>query len=120
MKLHTFLFRTFKYGFRYLFDKKYRKVINRRIKDKRRRERLSNRYKYIRVKFRKTHLKGKTYAGCNICHIWHKVSELEIDHIIPVHRGGENERHNLQIICKTCHKKKTKAEEPVDNFLGTV
>ena len=31
----------------------------------------------------------------------------EIDHIIPLYKGGLNERKNLQTLCRNCHGKKT-------------
>ena len=36
--------------------------------------------------------------------------ELELDHIINVARGGTDDNHNLQTICKACHIPKTHAE----------
>ncbi|MER6102388.1 HNH endonuclease [Streptomyces sp. NPDC001832] len=36
--------------------------------------------------------------------------ELEVDHIVPVARGGSWEPDNLWVLCKTCHKRKTYSE----------
>ncbi|MEU6765892.1 HNH endonuclease [Streptomyces sp. NPDC046853] len=33
--------------------------------------------------------------------------DLEVDHIVPVARGGSWEPDNLWVLCKTCHKHKT-------------
>lgn len=35
---------------------------------------------------------------------------LEIDHIKPLIKGGENTLENLQTLCRTCHKEKTKQD----------
>ena len=43
---------------------------------------------------------------CQICN--QKLDETyEIDHIIPLFKGGSNDRENLQALCPNCHKKKT-------------
>ena len=31
----------------------------------------------------------------------------DIDHILPMALGGTNEPHNLQILCRSCHRAKT-------------
>jgi hypothetical protein len=31
----------------------------------------------------------------------------EVDHIIPLYKGGTNDLHNLQALCRNCHGKKT-------------
>jgi len=41
---------------------------------------------------------------CRICRI--PGGELEIDHIIPVSRGGGNTMDNLQTLCKPCNRGK--------------
>ena len=41
--------------------------------------------------------------------VW-RTSNLELDHIIPLHRGGSNESENLQLLCVDCHRAKTAAE----------
>ncbi|GGW89389.1 hypothetical protein GCM10010341_07730 [Streptomyces noursei] len=34
-------------------------------------------------------------------------TELEVDHIVSVSRGGSWELDNLWVLCRTCHRKKT-------------
>lgn len=34
----------------------------------------------------------------------------EVDHAVALHRGGTNERSNLQALCRSCHRAKTNAE----------
>jgi 5-methylcytosine-specific restriction endonuclease McrA len=31
----------------------------------------------------------------------------EVDHIIPLYKGGSNELHNLTALCRNCHGVKT-------------
>lgn len=31
----------------------------------------------------------------------------EVDHVQPLHKGGSNEVHNLECLCRSCHAKKT-------------
>ena len=37
----------------------------------------------------------------------------QIDHIVPLHLGGSNAALNLQLLCYTCHGKKTWTEARV-------
>ena len=37
-------------------------------------------------------------------------STVQIDHILPLQYGGDNDRSNLQILCVSCHAKKTQDE----------
>ena len=37
--------------------------------------------------------------------------DLEIDHVIPLSRGGQEADANRQILCSKCHEEKTKKEE---------
>ena len=38
----------------------------------------------------------------------------ELDHVVPLFKGGGNEEANLQLLCAECHREKTAAD------LGTV
>jgi hypothetical protein len=31
----------------------------------------------------------------------------EMDHIVPLFKGGSNDDHNLQMLCVECHRKKS-------------
>ena len=39
------------------------------------------------------------------------VPATEVDHIVPIRKGGTNERSNLQPLCASCHKSKHWAED---------
>jgi len=42
-----------------------------------------------------------------VCMICERQPSTQVDHIIPVTRGGQDIRTNLQGICTECHDKKT-------------
>ncbi|MFF4495541.1 HNH endonuclease [Streptomyces sp. NPDC001546] len=47
---------------------------------------------------------GGTCARCGFSYL---PSFVDIDHIKPLARGGEDVDANVQVLCKTCHKIKT-------------
>jgi len=52
---------------------------------------------------------------CACCNIM--VDQLyQIDHIVPLCFGGSNHKSNLQLLCYTCHGKKTWAEAAVGSL----
>ncbi|MGW0530651.1 HNH endonuclease [Streptomyces sp. NPDC003032] len=38
---------------------------------------------------------------------WYLPSQVDIDHVRPLARGGEDIDTNVQVLCKQCHKAKT-------------
>lgn len=44
----------------------------------------------------------------NACRFCGSTENLEADHIIPLARGGANELDNLQILCRSCNRRKWK------------
>lgn len=56
--------------------------------------------------------KGKC-ANC-LCKLIHKGKhKYHIDHIIPLSKGGRNDKYNLQILCAPCNMKKS-AQDPIE------
>jgi len=45
---------------------------------------------------------------CLVCQAQGLVTlATEIDHVIPLHKGGEDAERNFQSLCATCHQDKT-------------
>ncbi|MBR8836586.1 MAG: HNH endonuclease [Stigonema ocellatum SAG 48.90 = DSM 106950] len=49
---------------------------------------------------------------CQSCGKTHLDTDLTIDHIIPLARGGTNDISNLQTLCFTCNQRKTHHIDP--------
>jgi 5-methylcytosine-specific restriction enzyme A len=46
---------------------------------------------------------------CQICRTRRRARELDVDHIVEIARGGAAlEYSNLQTVCRTCHRAKTR------------
>lgn len=43
---------------------------------------------------------------CHYCHKMFKSSELTMDHIVPIIRGGKSSKGNVAPCCKECNNKK--------------
>ena len=53
---------------------------------------------------------------CGRCH--RMLDELyEIDHMIPLFKGGTNDLDNLQALCKDCHAGKTGGERTIASYM---
>lgn len=44
---------------------------------------------------------------CPICHEHYLIEQMEADHIIPWVEGGKTDIDNLQMLCKTCNRRKS-------------
>lgn len=44
---------------------------------------------------------------CQICHHHVPDDQIELDHIIPISRGGPTTVENLRLLCRTCNRKKS-------------
>jgi hypothetical protein len=42
------------------------------------------------------------------CRRCRRATNLEIDHVVPVSKGGSSEECNLQILCRRCSRRKSK------------
>ncbi len=62
--------------------------------------------KFLSFKIRKAILERDNYK-CIICGTTNRNSKLEIDHIIPIIRGGTNDFDNLCTLCIECNRGKS-------------
>lgn len=59
------------------------------------------------TEFEKQSIASANDYKCNDCRCDLVEREFDIDHKIPISKGGKNSVENLQPLCKPCHKKKT-------------
>ena len=43
---------------------------------------------------------------CMFCGVRRKLQNLQVDHVVPVVRGGSNQTSNLQLLCAPCNQRK--------------
>lgn len=55
-------------------------------------------------------LRQVEWYQCAACLCRHHWSELEVDHVVPLMRGGTDQPGNLQVLCRMCHRVKTSEE----------
>ena len=68
---------------------------------------------------RRTELLNKFNNKCNICHD-DIIAEFHIDHIKPLANHGTNDDDNLQVLCISCHKDKTKSEQDDGSYIRLI
>ncbi|MGK7920714.1 MAG: HNH endonuclease [Trichodesmium sp.] len=54
----------------------------------------------------------RDHYNCQSCGKTATETELTIDHIIPLARGGSNDISNLQTLCRNCNQKKKHHFDP--------
>ena len=60
----------------------------------------------------RTYIYQRDKYHCQSCGKTHQETNLTIDHIIPLARGGTNDLSNLQTLCFTCNQRKTHHIDP--------
>lgn len=50
---------------------------------------------------------------CAYCRVSLSRTEMHVDHIVALSRGGSNDRRNLQMLCRSCNQSKS-AKDPLD------
>ena len=53
-------------------------------------------------------LYGIQHGYCNGCKYHYQFKDLEVDHVIPKAKGGQNDDKNLQLLCGNCNRRKGK------------
>ena len=48
-------------------------------------------------------LYGKQEGKCNGCKKWTEIRLMDVDHIVPISKGGINDDENLQLLCHSCN-----------------
>jgi 5-methylcytosine-specific restriction endonuclease McrA len=98
------------------WDAKYRRTEKgRNVAYKGSLKRRSYKHKVIFKPHERTTILERDNWTCQCCGI--KVNDnketnpqkAEIDHIIPISKGGNSEPSNLQILCRTCNRRKSSA-----------
>jgi 5-methylcytosine-specific restriction protein A len=55
----------------------------------------------------RAHLRKHGFVLCASCPGHFLPSGVDIDHITPLAKGGQDVASNVQVLCKACHKVKT-------------
>lgn len=56
-------------------------------------------------------LRAAQGGKCKYCGVRLQSAYMEVDHKVPLSRGGSNERRNLQLLCGPCNRRKGSATD---------
>lgn len=94
-------------GYRFYFDKSYDFILNEELKSNHPFIAKRNAYRRLRMyaNLYTRDLKNKGYILDKCLNCGEK-DNLQLDHIIPIVKGGLNKESNIQVLCKSCNSKK--------------
>ena len=55
---------------------------------------------------------------CAKCGRKFRKEDMDVDHIVPQSRGGDNSRYNLQLLCKHCNRSKQASMKDTERDLA--
>lgn len=67
-------------------------------------------YKRGRLSKRSIQVRREILASFPVCQICHLRASAEVDHIVPLARGGGDIHENCRAVCVQCHREKTKRD----------
>ncbi|WP_108934476.1 HNH endonuclease [Streptomyces ardesiacus] len=61
----------------------------------------------LRRHIREEYAKHGRRPQCARCPAQPLPSLVDVDHVVPIHKGGTDTSDNVQVLCKPCHRVKT-------------
>ena len=95
-------------GYRFYYDKDEDYLYNEDLKFFNERESRRNAKNRIRM-YANLYIRDLRKIIINensFCAICMGKTNLQLDHIIPISKGGKNEESNIQFLCRTCNTRK--------------
>lgn len=100
-------------GYRFYFDKNLEYLFN---------EEKKKHHIYFAMRYAKKRL--RMYANLfnrdmrkvliskdSVCINCNSIDNLQLDHIIPIDKGGKNLTSNIQILCRVCNREKSNKDQ---------
>lgn len=95
--------------FRFYFDKDYEFLLKEELE--RNNEYMAKRYAKSRLRMYANlftrDLRKVLLTDSSHCCFCNDTEKLQLDHIIPIDKGGKNVAENIQILCRDCNRQKS-------------